>query len=214
MNQENKIFIGIGLITFLIIACGIFLFGKSGPQVAGAATVDQGILLRNSHNSIRVQKVKVTLVEFADFQCPACGAAHPIVKQVLEKYKDKIMFVYRHFPLQQHRNARLAARAAEAAGAQSRFWEMYDVLYEKQTEWGESTDAKQLFISYAKMLELDSTIFTKALESDKFDQSIQQDYSDGVTLGVNSTPNFFLNGKKLQLRSLADLPQLVEQEVQ
>ncbi len=206
-----KGFIGIIIISVLILIIGIYFGTKS--DVAGASTVNVETLLGNKKHIIDAPESKITLVEFADFQCPACGAAHPYVKELLETYKGKITFIYRHFPLPQHKNARLAAKAAEAAGEQGKFWEMYDVLYEKQAEWSESENPLELFTRYATSINLTMAAFTQSIQSVKFDDAIQTDYADGIRVGVNSTPTFFLNGKKLTLKSFADLSQAVEEEL-
>jgi protein-disulfide isomerase len=198
MTTETKFIGSIGILTMTIMVGGIFLFSRQPTQTAVLSASDTAILTRNATHAIKAKNTKVTVVEFADFQCPACAAAHPIVKEVLEKYKGKITFIYRHFPLNQHKNARLAARAAEAANNQGKFWEMHDMLYENQKEWSESSSAKEVFTGYAKVLGLNNEIFEKAINSTDFDDAIQHDYVDGVTLGVNSTPTFFLNGNKLQ----------------
>jgi protein-disulfide isomerase len=206
-----KGFIGIILLTILILIAGIY-FGTQ-TDVAGATTISSKILLGNKKHIIDAPQSKLTLVEFADFQCPACGDAHPYVKEILDTYKGKITFIYRHFPLPQHKNAILAAKAAEAAGEQGKFWEMYDVLYEGQAAWSETTNSPAIFTSYATSLNLNIAEFTKSIHSTKFDDAIQADYADGLRVGVNSTPTFFLNGKKLTLRSFTDLSQAVEKEL-
>ena len=143
---------------------------------------------------------KVTLVEFSDFECPACGAAYPVVKQVVEKYKDDLKFVYRHFPLDQHKNARRAAEAAEAAGAQGKFWEMHDLLFANQKDLSDETIQK-----LASDLKLDMSQFNQDLATGKYKDKVQKDLTDGTAIGVNATPTFYLNGKKLSLFSFTDL---------
>src|SRR5581483_190972 len=111
---------------------------------ASSSISDSTVLTRNANHKITSTNTKVTIIEFADFQCPACGQAHPALKQILEEYKGKVTFIYRHFPLPQHQNAILAAKASEAAGEQGKFWEMHDMLYEKQNEWSESNNAEEI----------------------------------------------------------------------
>ena len=141
---------------------------------------------------------KVTVVEFGDYQCPACAYINPAVKQVIATYgaNPNFNFVFRNFPLAQHRNAQLAAEAAESAGEQGKFWEMHDKIYEAQNDWAESGSALDMFTGYAQALGVDVNKFKQAIEQKKFDDVIRADARDGDTLGVNSTPTFFINGEK------------------
>jgi protein-disulfide isomerase len=139
---------------------------------------------------------KVTIVEFGDFQCPACGAAHPHVKKLLADEKENVLFVFRNFPLQQHQYAKLAAEAAMAAGAQGKFFEMEDKLFTNQEIWMTSKDPMVNFKEYAEELALDVTKFEEEVTSEKYKDLIERDTNDGIALGVNSTPTFFINGEK------------------
>lgn len=152
-------------------------------------------------------KAKVILIEYGDFQCPGCGSAHPIVKTLSEKYKDEVAFVFRNFPLTQiHPNARAAAAAVEAAGMQGKYWEMHNLVFENQTEWSNAsaTDRGELFASYAQRAGLDKKSFNAILkdESVLINKKIDFDRALGSKLGVNSTPTFYLNGKKLSSDSI------------
>ncbi|MEN9881525.1 MAG: hypothetical protein RLZZ308_708 [Candidatus Parcubacteria bacterium] len=141
---------------------------------------------------------KVTLVEFGDFQCPACGAYEPIVRQVLSDNSETLKIVYKHFPLTQiHRNALPAAKATEAASLQGKFWEMHDMLYDKQDEWSESLNSRDFFLTYATTLGLDTKKFLLDYDSSSLEEKILAEFREGVRLGVQGTPTFFLNGKKL-----------------
>jgi protein-disulfide isomerase len=140
---------------------------------------------------------KVTLVEYGDFQCPYCGQYYPIIKQVVEKYKSDIQFQFRNFPLDQHQNARAAARAAEAAGKQGKYWEMHDLLYEQQSDWENSTSAATVFEGYASQLGLNLNQFKTDFASSEVNDAINADRNEGTRLGVDATPTFFLQGKKL-----------------
>lgn len=141
---------------------------------------------------------KVKLVEYSDFQCPACRVYHGAIKEVLKDYGDQILFVYRHFPLQQHANAEIAALAAESAGRQGKFFEMHDLLFDNQEVWEANTNAREIFKTYATKLGLDMEKFNKDLDLREIRIKILNSYRDGVASGVNSTPSFFLNGKKIQ----------------
>ncbi len=141
----------------------------------------------------------VTLIEYGDFACPACYQYFPIVEQVREKYKEQITFQFRHFPLLEiHQNALLAARAAEAAGNQGKFWEMYAQLYQTQPNWKDSNNPQPLFEQYAQQLRLDSQKFVTDLKSDQTNSIIQADRNDAKARGFSGTPTFVLDGKKIE----------------
>lgn len=147
----------------------------------------------------------VTLVEYADFQCPACGTYYPIVNQVVEKYGNRIQYVYREFPLTQiHKNGDLAARAAEATGVQGKYWQMYDELYRNQNTWAEAADAQAIMESYAKAIGLDTDKWKNDIESTEVKNKIATDVASGNTALVDSTPTFFLNGKPLDVNASVD----------
>lgn len=208
MSQEAKIIISTILVTLFIMAGGIFFFSKSEKNIPPT-----NVLAQNAKHTITSKDAKITIVEFADFQCPACAAAHPAIKQILAEYKGQINFSYRHFPLPQHANAIPAAQAAEAAAAQGKFWEMYDLLYQNQNEWSESNNSTEFFIRYAKKINLDTNIFSKEITNNTYSDVIQKDKDDGVTIGVNSTPTIFINGKKIQsFPSYTVLKEAIERE--
>lgn len=134
----------------------------------------------------------VTLVEYGDYECPSCGMAYPIVKAVQRHLGAKLRFVFRNFPLAHaHPHARLAAEAAEAAGAQGRFWEMHDALYEHQDALGAPTLTR-----YAEALGLDVSHFSRDLQHHAFAARVDADLESGAFSGVNGTPTFYVNGRR------------------
>lgn len=138
------------------------------------------------------ENAPVTLVEYGDFQCPDCGRVYPIVKEIQKIKGNKLKFVFRNFPLSQiHEHAFRAACAAEAAGKQGKFWEMYNLLLENQ----EALDEEDL-LSYAKNLNLDIKQFKKDIESDGIIKKVKEDFMGGVRSGVSGTPTFFINGRR------------------
>jgi protein-disulfide isomerase len=135
-------------------------------------------------------KASVTLVEYGDYECPYCGAAYPIVKEVQKRMGVDLRFVFRNFPLgNMHPHATLAAEAAEAAGAQGKFWEMHDMLYEHQDAL-----AKNDLLSYARRIRVDSPRFVAALTDHEFAERVHEDFSSGIRSGVNGTPTFYIDG--------------------
>jgi protein-disulfide isomerase len=134
----------------------------------------------------------VTLVEYGDYECPYCGMAYPVVKSAQRALGDQLRFVFRNFPLAEaHPHARIAAQAAEAAGAQGKFWEMHDMLFEHQ----KALETEEL-ASYADSLGLDSVRFLRELQAGVHEKRVREDFRSGVRSGVNGTPTFFVNGSR------------------
>lgn len=188
------------IILVVVVAglLGIFAFTGSKSSSNNASSADPHEITA-SDNTEGPADAKVTFVEYGDFQCPACAGAYPFIKQAREDYKDKVRFVFRNFPLTNiHPNALAAARAAEAAGMQGQFFAMHDLLYENQKEWSESTSPTQKFEEYAKQLGLDVNKYTSDVNSAAVRDAINDDVAIGKKLGVNSTPTFYLNGKKVE----------------
>ena len=156
---------------------------------------------------------KVVLVEYSDFQCPACAAYAPIINSITEEFGDQIAFVYRHFPLSYHQQAELAARVAEAAGKKGKFWGMVDLIFVNQKKWENSSKSREEFVSYAQLLNLNINQFEADLDSPELKKEVENDYLSGVQSKVNSTPTFFLNGVKVQPRSYDEFRELILQEI-
>ena len=137
-------------------------------------------------------RAPVTLVEYGDFQCPYCGAAYYVLRNIEERFRRDVRFVYRHFPLTEiHPFAMTAAEASEAAGAQGQFWEMHGVLFENQSNLG-----REDLIGYASDLGLDLNAFVADLDSHRHVPKIRDDFMGGVRSGVNGTPCLFINGER------------------
>lgn len=196
MTQETKVIAGIGIATVIIIAAGAFFMGGSTSPEKPVPPVDSKILVHQDSHKATSPGAKVTLVEFGDYQCPACGASYPIVTQILQDYKGKVDFVFRNYPLPIHPNAQIAAEAAEAAGAQGKYFEMYETLYSNQQEWSASKKPIDIFMKYAKNVGLNTEKFKSEVESKKYQDQIKKDTADGDLVGVNATPTFFINGVK------------------
>jgi len=134
----------------------------------------------------------VTLVEYGDYECPYCGMAHPVVKRAQRELGKQLRFVFRNFPLAEaHPHAQIAAQAAEAAGAQGRFWEMHDMIFEHQ----DALEVKDL-LGYAASLGLDAEQIARDLEAGTYVKRVKEDFRSGVKSGVNGTPTFFVNGAR------------------
>lgn len=202
MKKQILVMAGIAVV---VLAGAVLLFFKANgvaPAEVGKP-VDAKKLLRDSSHATGKLDAKVIVVEFGDYQCPACAAAEPAVEQLINTYKDNpdFSFVFRHFPLPMHANAQISAEAAEAAGEQGKFWEMHNLLYSKQSEWSASLSPLDMFVGYAQSLGLDSGKFKEAVQGNKFSSVIKADMDDGNELGVNSTPTFYVNGEKFNFSS-------------
>ena len=150
------------------------------------------------------------MVEFLDFECESCRAAHPLVEELKQEYGDRITFVNRYFPLPGHRNSGTAALAVEAAAQQGKYQQMAAKLFETQTEWGGKQDSQApAFRSFAQELGLDLARYDAAVADEATRERIRKDVADGTALGVTGTPTFFLNGKKLVLNTEAEFRQLL-----
>lgn len=159
------------------------------PQALAVAVNDQDW-------SVGGANAPVTIVEYSDFQCPACGAYYPVIKQLSAAFGDQLKIVYRNFPLTQiHPNAQLAAQAAEAAGIQGKFFEMHDMLFENQQTWSGLADPTEAFVTYATTMQLNVDQFRSDLTSSAVRNAIAEDYRGGANANVKSTPSFFLNGE-------------------
>lgn len=198
MKKQILIMAGIAVVV-LAGAVVLFLKGNGVAPADVGKPVDSKKLLRDSSHATGKLDAKVVLVEFGDFQCPACAAANPIIKQIASENKDNPNFslVFRQFPLTTiHANALISAEAAEAAAEQGKFWEMKNMLYEKQSEWAESPNPLDAFVGFAQTLGMDTAKFKSEVQGNKFAAVISADQDDGTSLGVDSTPTFYLNGEK------------------
>lgn len=183
------------IVVLVVLSFAYYFYAMSGKT---SGTTQEITVTEQDHVRGAIDG-KVTLVEFGDFQCPACGAYEPIVRQVTADNTGVLKVVFKHFPLTQiHQNALLGARASEAASNQGKFWEMHDMLYDKQKEWADSLTARDLMISYASALGLDTAKFTSDLESQAIQDKVLAEYKEGNSLGVQGTPTFFLNGKMIE----------------
>jgi len=138
------------------------------------------------------EDAEVTLVEYGDFECPFCGRAYPIVKQVQKHFGDRLRFVFRNFPLGElHPHAAVAAQTAEFAGANGKYWPMHDLLFENQHKFDD-----EYFFTLVEELKLSSELLGKALDEGTFEARVVNDFRGGVRSGVNGTPTFFINGER------------------
>lgn len=207
MNKRLGIAIGIIVALFIGVAW-------IGGDKSSDAVVDTSSGARPTH-SIGETDVKVTLVEYSDFQCPACRAYYSIVEKIIQKYKDQISFEYRHYLLTTiHRNAFAAARASEAAGEQNKFWEMYRQLFENQPVWEDADNAQMIFEGYAQSLGLDMAKYKIDFVSRDTNRAINASIAEFNRQGLTkATPTFLLNGRKIQPRNAEDFSKLIDEQL-
>jgi len=207
--QRNKVFITVALATLAVIVGGIFLMGGGSSPQTNSAAVNSSILVPTGVYETSgfidgaylaaSSSATVTLVEFGDYECPACAVYAPFVKQVLTEFPGKVNYVFRNYPLPQHKNGSISSYAVEAAGIQGKYWEMQEKVYATQNDWVKSSDPTSLFVEYAKNLELNTDQFLSDMGSQKVKDIVQRDTNDGNTVRLSETPTFYINGKKVTL---------------
>ncbi|WP_431908893.1 DsbA family protein [Amycolatopsis thermoflava] len=214
MSRNLKLTVILAALATVAVATLLVVTRPADSPAAGAAgeTVPAEVLVRpDSHRLSTAADGKVTLVEFLDFECEACGAAYPAVEQLRKTYAGRITYVVRYFPIASHPNAQLAARTAQAAAEQGKFEAMYMLLFERQAEWGhQNTPQREVFLGYARELGVDLVRFQADWDSPATEDRVSRDQADGQRAGVRGTPTFFLNGRPLSPQSLEDLTRAVD----
>ncbi len=187
------------IIVITIVAAAVSS-GGSANSTAAAFTATKTSPITASDHARGDATAKVTLIEYGDFECPACGAYEPLVEQLYQQYKGQVLFVFRNFPLYQiHPFAMIGAQAAEAANLQSQYWQMHDLLYAKQAEWtadttlSPATVVSKYFNGYAQSLGLNVAQFDTDINSSAVMARVQSDLALGNAAQVGHTPTFFIN---------------------
>ncbi len=205
------------IILGVVIAAsvGLILFAGSDSDTGNTAQNSDILAVQDIDHKRGLAGSSVTLIEYADFQCSACAAVFPVVDEMFKEFGDQVEFVTRNFPIVSiHPNSMSAHRAAEAAGAQDSFWEMHDLLYQRQRAWESTTNASGVFESYAQELGLDIDKFKEDVASQEALDHINDDANGGKTVGVQGTPTFFLNGEQLPTpRSLEEFRAVLQAAV-
>jgi protein-disulfide isomerase len=188
-------------VVVVIVGLGWLLMRSSSPvennnqpqKFAITDLVDSDTHMTGSTNA------KVNIVEYGDYQCPACAMVHPTLKRVIEEYKSNpdFNFAFLNFPLSQHANARPSAYAAEAAAKQGKFWEMHDMIYDHQKDWENSKNASEIFERYAQELGLNVDQFKSDVGSSDVRAAVDNDLAAANRLRLNHTPSLFINGEGL-----------------
>lgn len=193
---------GIGIIIAVLaipVVAAVLLFSLGNNDAIVLSSEERAVALALQQDDYVVGDVDspVVLVEYLDYECPACAAYHPVVKEVIAQYSDRVAFVTRHFPLFFHVNARHAAYAVEAAERQGKREEMADIIFEQQRVWEPEVAKAELFDVYAAELELDVDQFVADRQDQLIIDRVEEQYNTGRQIGVNATPSFYLNGERL-----------------
>jgi len=185
-HRSRRLFAGANIVALAF--GGVIKFKRFGPFFQ---------LDVPSYRQKGPSQAPVKIVEFSDFQCPACRSAIPPIKNIMRRYPDKIHLTFKHFLLEKiHRWARTAAEAADCAGEQDKFWEFHDILFERQEFWSKTDKAPEILHSYAREIGLDPSRFTACIQSPQVSAAIEKDKQDAANQAVKSTPTFFINGKR------------------
>ena len=211
-QKQNRAALILLMIGIPIVIAGVVLAALYNRGQSTDVSVDDTRLVRADSQTLGAAEAPVTIVEFLDPECESCRAAFPFVKQLLQEYEGRIRLVVRYFPL--HNNSRLAIAATEAAGEQGQYWEMQELLFTNQPQWGEqSAPQTDLFISYAEQLGLNTEAFATALQNPDYAEKAERDYQDGSALGVDGTPTFFINGRQVEELSADAIIGMIEEEL-
>lgn len=213
MRIQSKLAV-LAVVIFVAVLGALLLTADrdtSSRTVDGASAADLTV-----HEDSRILGKKgssdVVLVEFLDFECEACGAAYPVIEDLREKYDGRVTFVARYFPLPGHFNAERAARAVESAARQGKLDQMYQLMYETQTSWGEKQEpADDTFRNFAVQLKLDMDRYDVDYASPEVAARVQRDVDDGLALGVQGTPTFFLNGERFEPAAVEDFSNAIDE---
>ena len=197
MTRESKILIGV---TVVVVGVMVGLFVAANRKSAAPSPVSNTAAVARA-SSHRLGSGSVQVVEFGDYQCPACEAAYPDTKRIISDYQGKITFIFRNYPLPMHPNAPMAAEAAEAAAAQGKFWEMHDKLYDTQNAWADLPNPLDTFVTYAGQLGLDTAKFKSDVQNKAYQSIISADQADGNALKLAGTPTFFVNNNMVNVQT-------------
>lgn len=217
MRKEIKI---LGTLAIVVVAAAFIGASYYRKTTSNKPPIANNALIRPDSPTLGAADAPVTVVEFYDPECESCSAFHPIVKKALKDYEGRVRLVMRYMPL--HPNSLRAANFIEAAGEQGKYWEAQDLLFQRQSEWGERhgpptgappPDIPALFTKYAQELGLDPAKINAAIAENRYQVKINRDYQDGQSLGVRQTPTLFINGRQLRRLGAAELTAAIEAEL-
>ena len=187
----SKRYVLAGAVLMTVLVSGVLLAKKSNAPVEPPKVQSLGPRIKGPADA------PVEIIEYSDFQCPACQRAQQTLHDLWGKYPGKLRMVYKHFPLSGHQWSAVAHQAAECAAEQNRFWDFHDRLFKDQALWAVPENPTAAFIRYAQELGLDLDAFGSCLSNEAVKKRIMDDKQSGLTLKVNSTPTFFVNGERV-----------------
>lgn len=199
-RRNKRLWTG-GIIALLALLVISFVVSKTNDTIDPASFADVETFALAAHEKGNTES-EIRLVEYSDFQCPACKAAAPAVAELVENFGDQFVLEYRHFPLRSiHPNAQIAAQASEAAAVQGKFWEMHDKLFEMQAEWSQSFNPERFFRTYAEELGMNVDRFRFDLESDEVKDRVNANADEAAALSLPGTPAFVFNGEQVDVNT-------------
>lgn len=215
-NMIKKIAIwGVIIAASVAGLAGLVVLADKGSN-SNQAPVETANFPQISENDIVLgdPKAKVTITEYADFQCPACANYNPILNRILLDYADKVKIAYRFFPLRGiHKNALISGQAGYAAGKLGKFPEMKDLLYDNQKDWENLGDPKEVFEAYASSIGLKEEEFRAIMNSAEAKKAVEDGEKEAIGLGLNSTPSFFIGNKQFQPGTYDEFKKLIDDEL-
>lgn len=210
-------FVIIAAVLIVAAVAGAMLFRSATPQPVATVTVTPPVLAQPDGKPLStpvaaVPRAAVTIEEYGDYQCPPCGALHPILKTLKAKFGNRMQINFHHLPLTSiHKNAQMAAQAAEAAKLQGKFWEMHDALYGGQSMWSELDDIRPIVADYARVIGLNAEQFKKDLDSPRVKAAVFADTQRAEALKIDSTPTLLIDGQLLSNDNFT--PEKLEAEI-
>jgi len=206
-KKENSLFI-IALVLIFVAVAGVWFLSKQKTKSHESEDIASVSHIKGNPNA------EAKLVEYSDLECPACASFHVLLKPLLEKLGDNISFEYKHFPLTSlHPKAISAAIAAEAAGKQGKFFEFHDWLFENRSEWIDSKNTEVVFVKQAEKLGLDTVKFKADLKAKSTREKVLADRDEALKLKLNGTPSFFLNGEKMEFKTLDEFVRQIAEAI-
>ncbi len=204
--------IGIAIVIALIIVS--FIISNKDKKIDPASFAGVEVMEPARHVKGNAES-GLTLIEYSDFQCPACKAAEPDISALVDQFGDRFELEYRHFPLRSiHPNAQIGAQAAEAAGLQGKFWEMHDILFEKQDEWSQSFNPQRYLEEYAIEIGINADRFMFDLESDLIKGIVNSHFDEAMALKLPGTPAFVFNGEQVDINAFVNENLIVSEEIE